>query len=196
MCLYDYLVKFWSVGASCKSVGLGRSSFLPAPGQDKPAWSWEAGGSCWATLSSECFCEHCDRLSPLVMERMYGKQTDPVSTYKRLCQPQTFPLLQLMGMPAPLKNTNTRAEKKSLPYSTLGRAQPLTFTWANKRNILTLPSWNAVHTEVTSICLIWIQVTHINLCIKTIAKSKPKGFPFSRAHSNGFTANAAFQNAI
>lgn len=31
---------------------------------------------------------------------------------------------------------------------------------------------------------------------KTIAKSKTKCFPFSRAHSNGFTVKAAFQNAI
>lgn len=93
--------------------------------------------------------------------------------------------------------TQTGRKKKSLPYSKLGRVQPLTFTWANKRNILTLPSRKrSAHTEVTSICLIWIQVPCIKLCIKTTVMSKSKCFPFSQAHSNRFTVKAAFQNAI
>lgn len=44
-----------------------------------------------------------------------------------------------------------------------------TFTWTNKRNILKLQAWKgSTHTEVTSICLIWIQVSRIKLCIKTL----------------------------
>lgn len=172
MCLYDYLVKFWLVGANCKSWWGWRSFFLPVPGLDGWTWSWEAGGNgaVESPLAVSVSVGTATDWHPWRWNTcLQSKQTPSPPTKGCKCQAQTFPLLKLTGMPAPVKNTNTQAEKKSLPYSKLGRAQPLTFTWANKRNIPTLPSWKCTaYTEVTSICLISIQV-----CLHKTVHKKP-----------------------
>lgn len=84
---YEYLVTLWWVGAKCKS-GEAAEKLLPPSLWAGWVWSWEAGqswkGSCWVTLSSECFCGHCYRLALPAMEGMHGEQTHPVPTYTRL----------------------------------------------------------------------------------------------------------------
>lgn len=44
---------------------------------------------------------------------MVSKQTLFPPTKGCKCQAQSFPLLQLVGMPAPVKNTNTHMLKKN-----------------------------------------------------------------------------------
>lgn len=142
--------------------------FLQPPGQDRQARSWGAGaswkGSCWVTLNSECFCGHC------YSDGEHARWANRACSYLQKVvsvRHKVFHYLSWWGCQLQRKTQTHR--KKSLLCFKLGREQPLTFTWANKRNILTLPSWKcSAHTEVTSICLIWIQVTCIKLYIKPL----------------------------
>lgn len=122
MHLYDSSVKFWLVGADCKSQCGCWEAPSPSP------WAGREGGELGSRRELEkeqlshpeqCFCEHCPSLTPLVVAGADGEQTDPSPTYKRLqVSEQTFPLLKLMGMPASGKNTN-RQKKNHYPTPNL-----------------------------------------------------------------------------